>query len=734
MKKHPLSDLDADIRDHIARETQANIDKGMTREKARYAALRAFGSVSLAQENTRAVWIPVWLDQFRQDIRYGLRMFGRNPVFTGVAVLTLALGIGLTTAVFSVVNAVLIQPLPYSGGDRIVVVRETHGELRGSASSGHFHDWTEATSVFEATAAGRATTFNLADAGDPERVNAMRVTPGYFQVAHMTPALGRYFTPADLEADERVVVLSEGLWKRRFGGDPSIVGRRIRLSDESFLVVGVAPLAYALTDPARASVVGGFSAQLWTPFVFSPEQRSNYGNHSLGVLAKLKPGITRAQAQTDLERVTRAIAERHPKEMESRSVDVQPLREVLTGNAEMRLFVLLALVVSVMLIGCVNIASLLLARAATRRKEIAIRASLGGGRPRIVRQLLTESLLLAGAGGLAGVIVAQSALRVFVNGFPANVPQLGEAGLQPEVLLFALAISMVSAAVFGTAPAIRAARADLQGALRDARGSSLHGPSRDRLRALMVVAEIAVTVVVLVGAGLLFRSALRVQQVSLGFNPDQVLTARLTLPAARYREPEAVTDAYRRMLEPLRTVSGESRVRAAASTNVPFVSGTSTDSSLTVEGMTFPPGASPSPHIRLVTDEYFEAIGMNIVRGRPLQGSDMVKGAPQVVVINERLAAHLWPGGDPLRKRVSGWTAGLEPEWREVVGVVADVRTFGKTTAVPLEMFLPYTQAPKGSWDVFQRSMVLVLRAVYPETYTAQMRSAVKAVDPSLPM
>lgn len=734
MKKHPLSGLDAEIRDHIERETQDNIDKGMSPEDAHYAALRKFGNVIRVQEDTRAVWIPVWLDQFRQDVRYGLRMLRRSPGLTSIAILTLALGIGLTTAVFSLVHAVLVRPLPYADGERMVIVWETLRDFAaGSASAGHFHDWTEQSTVFEATAAARGATYNLADAGEPERVTGMRVTPDYFRIAHIAPALGRYFTSVDVEAGERTVVLSHGLWQRRFGGDPSIVGREIRLSGEPFVVAGVAPSTYALTDPDRVGVVGGFSAQLWTPLTFLPEQRLNYGNHNLLVLAKLKPGISRATAQADLERVTRNIAERNPRAMESRGVNVQSLREVLVGNARRQLFVLLAAVGFVLLIGCVNIASLLLARATTRGKEMAIRASLGGGQPRIVRQLLTESLMLALAGGLAALIVAELSIRFFVTSGPANVPRLRDAALHPEVLVFAFGITLIAAAVFGTAPAIRAARTDVQRSLRAAGTTSLHGIAHDRVRSVMVVMEIAVTVVLLVGTGLLIRSAVRLQQVPLGFNAHDVLTARLALPAARYREAEVVTEAYRRMLDSLRSTRGVAR--AGASTNVPL-GGNSTDAGVTVEGKTFPPNALPSPHIRLVTDDYFEAIGMTIIRGRSLQPSDMGPGAPRVVVINERLAAILWPGEVPLGKRVSGWTAGPEPEWREVVGVAGDVRTFGQSTPVQPEMFLPYTQAPTGSWEVFQRSMVLVVRSAedWPETYAAAMRRAVSAVDPSIPL
>ncbi len=333
-------------------------------------------------------------------------------------------------------------------------------------------------------------------------------------------------------------------------------------------MLGVAPAEYALTDPARASVVGGFSSQLWTPLVFSPAQRANYGNHGFGVLARLKPGVTFTEAQADLERVTRGISERNPRETESRGVRIQPLQDALSGDVRVQLFVLLTAVGCVLLIACVNIASLLLARARTRRREFAVRASLGGGRPRIVRQLLTESLMLALAGGTAGIAVAYATIDYFINRGPANVPRLREAGLEPEVLLFSLAVTVAAAIAFGLAPALRAVPTDLQSSLRDGGKSSLSSMSGDRLRNALIVSQVALTVVLLVGTGLLFRSAQKLREVPLGFETHDVLTARLSLPAARYREGSLVSEAYGRMLDELRAERGVGR--AGASTSIPW--------------------------------------------------------------------------------------------------------------------------------------------------------------------
>jgi putative ABC transport system permease protein len=731
MSKHPLSDLDAEMRDHIARETEENIARGMTPGEAHLAARRKFGNTTLAVEAARRIWVPAWIDQLRQDIRYSLRMLVKHPGVATVAILTLAMGIGLTTAVFSVVHAVLIRPLPYADGDRIVVVHETFRQA-GNASAGHFQDWTAHSTVFEHTGAGVAATYNLGDGGDPERVRGARVTPGFFRVASMPPAIGRYFTDQDAAAEARVVVLSHSLWQSRFGGDPGIVGREIRLGAESFTIIGVAPDAYALTDPARG-VTGGFSSQLWTPLIFTAEQRANFGSHYLNVIAKLKSGVTLARAQEDLERVTQGIAERHPQDMLGRGVFVQPLAEQLVGNAPAQLVVLLAAVSMVLLIGCVNVASVLVARATARRREIAIRCSLGGGQQRIVRQLLTESMTLAAIGGAASLLVAGVMINFLVVNGPIMLPRLRDAGLRFEVLLFAFALTGVATIVSGLAPAFYAARTDLQGALRDGGKSALASGKGERLRTLLVVAETAITVVLLIGTGLLLRSADKLRQVPYGFNAHGVVGARLSLPAARYASDAAVVDAYRRILEPLRSI--QHIEYAAASSHLPL-SGNNADSTTIPEGRTLAPGTEPSPMVRLVTDQYFEAVGMTIAAGRSIQASDVAAGSAPVVVINERLASVLWPGERAVGKRLSTWSGRDAPEWREVIGVVRDVRTLGQSVPVPMELFLPYTQAPMGAWNAFQRSMAIVVRPNenWPETYVPQIRAALREVDPAIPL
>jgi len=727
------SDPDADVDDEFAFHLEMRIEElraqGLPPKAARDEALRGFGNIqdvkricrTLAEEREHAMRRTQWWSDWRHDLRLAFRQLTVSPILTVVLVATIALGISSTVTIFSVLHAVVLRPLPGEDSERIVRVYETLRSRTGNASSGHFNDWTEQGTVFEHTTATTQATYNLSD-GEPERVAGMRATPGYFRVMHITPALGRYFTEADAARDARVVVLSHGLWQRRFGGDPSIINQSIRLNGEAHTVLGVASSAYAMTR---------FTPQLWTPLVFTAQQRAQYGSHSLGVMGKLKAGVTLDAAQADMDRVTRGIAQREPREMQGRSVNVVPYGEVTLGNVRPRLLVMLAAVTLVLLIGCVNVANLLLARAATRRREIAIRAAIGGGRWRLVRQLLTESIVLAVVGGIAGIGFAYLGIRLFVAFGPPNVPRLQDAGLHPDVLLFAVGITLLTGLLFGMVPALRAARENLLTPLREGGKTSLP-PARDGLRGVLVVGEIAVAVVLLVGAGLFVRSAWRLQQVPLGIDTSRVLTARVALPPERYRTDEAVADAYRRMLDEARAVPGLQRVGAA--TNIPLLAA-GPDSGTQIEGKPFIPGQAPSPFVRLVTDQYVEAIGMLLKRGRTLQASDMAAGAPAVVMINEELAKVAWPSEDPIGKRLSAWTRGTEPEWREVVGVVGDVRSLGPDMPPRPEVFMPYTQPPVQAWASFQRSMALVLRtATEPAAQTSRLRRVVRTVDASLPL
>jgi putative ABC transport system permease protein len=723
-------DVRADVDDEFAFHMQERVDDlvatGMDVNTARREAMRLFGdwhgvkhecideALKLESDMRRLET----LDVLKQDAIYALRLMRAHPTFTGAIMLTLALGIGATTAVFSVVNAVLLQPLPYQDSDRIVLLAETFRGGRGSASGGHVTDWTNQARTIETTSIWQSRTINLTE-GEPERLRAARVTPSFFTVLSARPALGRYFLPEE-NAESRVTVLSYPLWVTRFNADSSIIGRQIRLSGEPHTVVGVTPASHTMTE---------FDERLWTAFSLPTAQASNYGAHTYTVFAKLKAGATIEQAQADLAAITEGIRQRVPDEMTDRGVQVVAFRDLVVQGFETQLWVLLGAVTFVLLIGCVNVISLLLARATSRRKEIAIRGALGGARRRLVRQLLTESMLMAIAGGLAGMFVAKLGIRFLVGMGPAGVPRLDAAGLSWEVLGFATVATLLCGTIFGLVPAFRATRVDLQSELRDG-GRGSRGVIRDRVRGTLIVAEMAVALVLLVSAGLLLRSAYLLERVEPGFNPSNVTMMRVALPATRYDSTEAVQSGFSRILEQVRGLPGIEV--AAGGTRVPMWGG-SIDIGVRVDGRPFNPKDLLIGHVRLVTDGYFETIGIPIRRGRSLLPSDLATGAPSVIVVNETFARRTFGDENPIGKRISGWTRDTLPEWREIVGVSGDVRAFGREVESPPEIYMPMTKAPFGAWASYNRSMTFIAKTRPGVSVTAAMRAALRTVDAELP-
>jgi len=723
-------DVRADVDDEFAFHMQERVDDlvatGLDVNTARQEATRSFGDLPGVRQECIEEALKLetemrrleTLDVLKQDAMYALRLMRAHPTFTGAIMLTIALGIGATTAVFSVVNSVLLQPLPVQDSDRIVLLAETFRGGRGSASGGHFNDWTSQSRTVETTSIWQARTINLTE-GEPERFRGARVTPSFFTVLYVRPELGRYFLP-DENADSRVTVLSHPLWLTRFNADSSIIGREIRLSGEPHTVVGVTPASFTMTE---------FDERLWTPFTLPTGQATNYGAHTYTVFAKLKPGVTVAQAQADLTVITEGIRQRVPDQMNERGVQVVALRNLLVDNVDTQLWVLLGAVTFVLLIGCGNVISLLLARATSRRKEIAIRGALGGARSRLVRQLLTESMLMAITGGLAGLVIANLGIRFLVGMGPAGVPRLDGAGLSWEVLGFATIATLLCGTVFGLVPAVRATRVDLQTELRDG-GRGSRGVIRDRVRGTLIVGEMAVALVLLVSAGLLLRSAYLLQRVETGFDPSNVTMMRVALPALKYDSADAVQTGFARILEQVRGLPGIEL--AAAGTRVPMWGG-SIDIGVRVDGRPFNPKELLIGHVRLVTDQYFETIGIPITRGRSLQPGDLAAGAPSVIVVNETFARRTFGDENPIGKRISGWARDSMPEWREVVGVSGDVRAFGRETESPPEIYMPMTKAPLGAWPAYNRSMTFIAKTRSAVSVTSAMRDALRKVDAELP-
>ncbi len=670
------------------------------------------------------------MDTLRQDLRFAVRTLLRRPLFTAIAVLTLALGIGANTAIFSVVNSVLLAPLPFREPDRLVVVWSSNPEAAKKiglpdelpTSMGPFNDWRAESRTLDhlsMVASDRAT---LTGRGEPEILNLVNVTGDLFDLLGTQPLLGRAIQPADEAAGARVAVLSHRLWRRRFGGDPSIVGQALLLAGKPVTVVGVMPPSFAFPRGAEMPAGFGFAAEpdLWFSMLLTPEQRQARGNHDSVCLGRLKPGIDRAVANAEMVALAARLAERYPDTDRGWSVRVEPLREQLTGTVRPALLILSGAVALVLLIACINVANLFLAQAAARQKEVAVRTALGASRGRMVRQLLTESLLLALAGGAVGALLAVWSLRALAVLIPAGV-RVGGLGLDGRVLAFTFLLALAAGALAGLAPALQMTRSDLASTLRDGtRAGSMTFRGRRTLRGL-VVAETAMAVLLAVGAGLLLRSFTRLTAVNPGFRPRGVLTAEVTLPDSS--RPPQIAAFYATALERLRAVPGVEA--AGAVSNLPM-SGAESLSSFVVEGRPRPePGQSSSADQRVATPGYFETLGVPLYSGRLFRDGDAAE-APRVAVIDETMARTYWPGVDPLGKRFHRGSADAkQPNWITVVGVVGNVRNSGLHVEPRPQVYLPETQT------TFSTMSLAVRTKGDPRRLAAAVRAAVHTVDPS---
>ena len=659
-----------------------------------------------------------------QDIRFAVRSLRKSPALTASVVLTLALCIGATTAIFSVVYAVLFRPLPFADPAEIQLVYTTWKDLTSSFSAGNWADVKRQQRSFEYFVPAHGESFNLAGADTPENVDGARVGADYFAMLGVRPALGRDFlAEEDAPGRGEVVLLSDGLWRRRFGADPSVVGREVRLDGRPHRVVGVMPatMNYAV-----------FDEELWVPAAFSAERLAMHDEHYLTVFGRLQPGVTPARAEAELQGLARWLETTYPKENRDRGIIMAPLMEELVEDYRPRLFVLLAAVGFVLLIACANIANLLLARGAARSREMAIRAAIGAGRGHLIRQALTESLVLAAAGGLLGLLAAYWGVSLLAVYGPADVPRLAQARVDGPVLAFAFGLTVLSGLVFGLAPALRTAGRMPHEALKEGGRSGSRSGSRDRLRNVLVVGEIAVALVLLTGAGLLIRSAIALNGVDPGFDPRGLLAGRVSLPAAGYETPDQVIRAFERIEERLQAVPGAAA--GALVSTAPLEGGGS--NGLVPEGRPLDISSAINSQRRLVTPGYFATMRIRLVRGRTFTADDR-RGAPLVMVINETLAREAFPGQDPAGKRIACCEPGPDgsPNWKEVVGVVGDVRAQGLDEAPVPEFYLPMVQAPAAAWTWDDRTMTVVVRAQGdPVALMAPLRRAIADLDPALPL
>ena len=601
-----------------------------------------------------------------QDVRYAGRTLAQNPAFTTVAVLTLALGMGANTAIFSVVNSILLRPLPFQDSDRLVAIHNQFLALNlkyASCSVADYYDYRNQTRIFEEAAAVGASSYNLTGVDRPERVLGAEVTATLFPLLGLRPLAGRVFSAEeDQPGRNRVVVLDEGLWRRRFGADPGIVGRAIRLNEQSYTVVGVVPAALHFLA----------QIELWTPIAFTEEQKSplRRGNQSLFVMARLRQGVSLEQARAGMKTFAAALAKEYPNSYPPSTgwgIVVPRLSDLVVGDMRPALLVLAAAVGLVLLIAAANVANLLLARAVGRSREVAIRLALGAGSWRILRQLLTESTLLGLLGGVAGLALAYGGVKLLVAAGPQNVPRLSEVAVDGRVLAFTFLVSIITGMLFGLAPALHAGR--LHESLKEGGRGGSGGVARHKMRSLLVIAEVALSLVLLVAAGLLLQSFRRLQRVDTGFRPEGVLTFRISLPETRYPEPGQTARAVEQIEDRVRTLPGV--VSVGAVSTLPF-SRTNSSGSFTREGQDQTADATmPHADLRVVSPGYFEALGIPLRQGRLLAATDR-SGVPGVALVDEKLARQYWPNQDPVGKRVR--RLGAQAPWFTVVGLVGHVQ------------------------------------------------------------
>ncbi len=714
---------------HIELRTQALIGKGVDPIEARVQARRRIEEARVGAELIRlgrkrnTAWARRdWQDELRQDLRFAFRQLRAKPGFALAAVLTLALGLGATTAIFSVVHAVVLKPYAYPDPDRVLITFSLIRGNRGSWSVGNFHYFDQRLTTTSHFAAAAGTSLNLADAGEPERVVGRRVTHDFFPLFGIAPAHGRTFTAdEDQPGRTNVVVLSHRLWQRRFQGDRGLVGRTIRINGEQYDVIGVMP-------PDFDQI--GDVAEAWIPAGFTPAQLAMFDEFYLDVYARHKPEFTLAQVNDEFVRVGKNLSVDEPNMNGERSAGVERLSTVYIGDYRLRLFILLAAVGLVLLIACGNVANLQLARLAARSRELAIRAAIGAGRGRIVRQVLTESLVLTGLGGAAGLVVAYWALPVLIAMAPDGVPRLATARINGSVLAAAGGLVLASAIIVGLLPAWQATRrAALTDDLGDGKGA-LSGTLKPWMRQLLIGAQAAIVMIVLSGAGLLVRSAINLQQEPLGFDTNGVLTARIALPAAQYGSPEASRVAYRQVLE--RVASSPGVRFAALDTQAPLVTRGGSNG-LLPEGRENG-GDRIQSDSHFVTPDYFKVLNITLKAGRTFTDTD-IRQAPLVMMINETLARAAYGDADPIGKRMICCEGSADdPMWKTVVGVVGDVKGRGPAQAPRAEFYLPLMQVPDVAWTWFGRTLTILTRGDDPASMTTAIRQSVRSLDSSLPV
>jgi putative ABC transport system permease protein len=644
-----------------------------------------------------------------QDLRYGIRMLIKSPGFTFVAVLVLALGIGANSAIFSVVNAVLLRPLPYEHPERLALVWETNDKIQIGfdllpVSAGSFTDWRNQSQSFDDLSLVDGANFNITGSGAPEQISGARVSSSFFKLLGVTPAAGRVFTEdEDRAGANRAVIISHSLWQSRWAGDPEIIGKTLALDGASYTIIGVMPKGF--NYPKATDLPSYFQlpprSELWTPMALSSQQMTNRGNHNYGVIGRLKPETTIKQAQAEMTAIAENIAQQYPQ-LSGWGAKVVSLEEQSVGDIRLILLVLLGAVAFVLLIACANVANLLLARASSRQKEIAIRSALGASRMQIIRQLLTESMLLAVAGGGIGILMAVWGIDALLALSPGNLPRLDEVKVDGAAIGFTFAVSLVTGLIFGLAPAAQVSKTNLSEFLKEGARGSTGGARANRVRSLLVVSEIALSLVLLIGAGLMIRSFARLMNVNPGFNPQNVFTMQIFLPQSKYSEGRDRAAFFKQVINRVEAIPGVET--AGAITHLPL-SGMEESGNFSIEGRPSedPSGGFATVDIRAISSNYFRSMGIPILIGRDFAQQDNEQSVP-VAIISESMAARYFAGEDPIGKRIKRGSANSDQAWAEIVGIAADVKHSALEKQSRPHLYFLYLQNPFSYMTIVARS------------------------------
>jgi predicted permease len=718
------ADLNDELRFHFEKQVEKLRLAGMSGEEARRRARLGFGSHEQVKEDCREARGTSFVENARQDLRYALRQLRSNPTFAVVIILTLALSIGANSAIFSVIDGVLIQSLPYRQPGRLVRIFLSNAAYpKFPLNPFDFRDFRARSKSFDDMAAFTRGDVQLSGRGEPVRLNGIGITSGYFRVLGLTPELGREFdTKAEIPGNGLQVVLSDRVWRSHFGAAPDILGRKITLNEQPFTVVGVMPRGTAHPGNEYQPLAYGQDVDVWWPFAFdgNPSQR---GSHYLEGIARLKHGVTLDQAQAELNAIMAQLAREHEGD-QGWNVLMVPLDSEIVGRSRTMLLVLLGAVAMVLLIACANAANLMLTRASARQREIAVRVALGAPRSRVVWQLLTESLLIACVGGMFGLVFAVAGVKGLVLLLPANFPRAHDIHVSAPVFLFTLAISLGTGVLFGLAPAVQASRIDPKEGLHKGGRATTGGSRQSSLRKVLVISEVGLACVLLIGAGLMLRSFLNLLHLNPGFQTEHVLTAMLSLPHERYKTPQSLLHFYEELPRGIRSLPGVES--AGMGSDIPWT-GYDDNTGFTIEGKQPPPHEEFHARYHMATPGYFRALGIPLLRGRFFTDADK-PDTPLVLVINHAMAERYWPGEDAVGKRITFEDKPKDKDWITIVGIVGDVKDQPNSPGAEPAFWWPFLQAGYGS-----PNLLLAVRSnADPQLLVDAIRSQVARLDPAL--